>query len=309
MNLRDLRYIVRVAELGHFGKAAQACHVSQPTLSGQILKLEDELGVVIFERVGKSIRTTAVGEQIIAHARRCLAAASDIALSAQAHQDPLAGALRIGVIPTLAPYLMPYVLPQARVQMPSAPLHLVEDLTGNLLPLVLDGVLDGALIATPKHHDRLIEEHIFTEPFYVVMPHDHALAHHEHIKTEALDPRALLLLAEGHCLRDQALDLCGAQEHHRNDNSDVRATSLETLLHLTAAGYGLTLVPQLAVESWRALTDKLIARPLAGAQVGRDVRLVYRRDMPRAQALSILATLIRTSLPTYLNSISPQSMP
>jgi LysR family hydrogen peroxide-inducible transcriptional activator len=296
MNLRDLRYIVSVAELGHFGKAALACHVSQPTLSGQILKLEEELGVTIFERVGKSIRTTAVGEQIIAHARRCLAAASDINASAKAHHDPLAGALRIGVIPTLAPYLMPYVLPHVTEKLPLAPLHLIEDLTGNLLPLLLDGALDGAIIATPSTHERLVEEMIFDEMFWLVMPKHHALAKHKTIAPSDIDASQLLLLAEGHCLRDQSIDLCGAGEP-RPQHSDVRATSLETLLHLTAAGYGITLVPQLAVESWSALTTKLIARPLSGGQAARHVRLIYRRDMPRHTALNVLADVMRSALP------------
>jgi LysR family hydrogen peroxide-inducible transcriptional activator len=304
MNLRDLRYIVSVAELGHFGKAALACHVSQPTLSGQILKLEEELGVAIFERVGKSIRTTAVGEQIIAHARRCLAAASDISASAKAHQDPLAGSLRIGVIPTLAPYLMPYVLPFMAETLPAAPLQLVEDLTGNLVPLLLDGELDGAIIATPKLSEKLVEELIFDEPFWLVMPKDHPLSAHKIIQPSALDPAHLLLLAEGHCLRDQSIDLCGARDHHHMHHTDVRATSLETLLHLTAAGYGLTLVPQLAVESWSALTTQLVARPLAGGQAGRQVRLVYRRDMPRTKALQVLAALMRAHLPTSLNVLA-----
>ncbi len=297
MNLRDLRYVIAVAELGHFGKAALACHISQPTLSGQILKLEEELGVAIFERVGKSVRTTAVGAQILAHARRCVAAATDITVSAKAHQDPLAGPLRIGVIPTLAPYLMPHVLPSGAKYLPSAPLMLVEDLTGNLLPLLLNGELDGALIATDPANDRLIDAHLFDEPFWLVMPEDHAMAKRKTIVVSDIDPSTLLLLTDGHCLRDQALDMCSHPEVNMIGSADVRATSLETLLHLTVANYGVTLVPQLAVDRWRALTDKLVAKPISGSRASRRVRLVYRRDMPRHQALEALAKIVRDCVP------------
>ena len=299
MNLRDLRYVIAVAELGHFGRAATACHVSQPTLSGQILKLEEELGVTIFERVGKQVRTTPVGQEILAHARRTVAAANDIMTTARASRDPLAGPIRLGVIPTLAPYLMPYVLPRAAELLPKAPLMLIEDLTGHLLPPLCDGSLDAALIATDPGTDRLGEIDLFDEPFWLVMPADHVLARKKEIALTDIDPQSLLLLTDGHCLRDQALDLCSAQGHAGvpAGSADVRAASLETLIHLTAAKYGLTLVPRLAVANWPGLSDKLAARPIRGAAASRRVRLVFRPDMPRRRALETLAEVVRSSLP------------
>jgi LysR family hydrogen peroxide-inducible transcriptional activator len=297
MNLRDLRYVIAVAELGHFGKAANACHVSQPTLSGQILKLEEELGVAIFERVGKQVRMTPVGDQILAHARRTVSAAADITATARASRDPLAGPLRLGVIPTLAPYLMPYVLPRVALDLPKAPLMLVEDLTGHLLGPLADGQLDAALIATDPPNERIATLDLFDEPFWLVMPSDHPLAKAKRIDLASIDPRSLLLLTDGHCLRDQALEMCGRTEGTGAGTADVRAASLETLIQLTAAKYGLTLVPRLAVANWPGTATRLTARPISDPKASRKVRLAYRRDMPRKAALEALATVVRNSLP------------
>lgn len=298
MNLRDLRYVISVAELGHFGRAATACHVSQPTLSGQILKLEEELGVTIFERVGKQVRLTPVGEEILSHARRAVSAANDISTAARASRDPLAGPIRLGVIPTLAPYLMPFVLPKAAEGLPKAPLMLLEDLTGHVLPPLQEGGLDAALIATDPANDKLAEIPLFDEPFWLVMPVDDPLAKLKEIDLATVDPARLLLLTDGHCLRDQALDLCGRQGNLVGAGSaDVRAASLETLVHLTAAKYGLTLVPRLAVANWSGLSDRLAARPIKGDKASRRVRLIYRRDMPRRKAMEALAEVVRACLP------------
>ena len=298
MNLRDLRYVISVAELGHFGRAAQACHVSQPTLSGQILKLEEELGITIFERVGKQVRLTPVGEEILSHARRAVSAANDISTAARASRDPLAGPIRLGVIPTLAPYLMPYVLPRAAEELPKAPLMLLEDLTGHVLPPLNDGGLDAALIATDPANEKLAEIPLLDEPFWLVMPADDPLAKLKEVDLATIAPERLLLLTDGHCLRDQALDLCGRQSNVVGAGSaDVRAVSLETLVHLTAANYGVTLVPRLAIANWTGLSDRLVARPLSGVKASRRVRLVYRRDMPRKKALEALAEVIRKGLP------------
>jgi LysR family hydrogen peroxide-inducible transcriptional activator len=303
MNLRDLQYVIAIAEHGHFGRAAEACHVSQPTLSGQVAKLEEELGVEIFQRAGRSVRLTEAGEEIVTHARRALAAAQDITDSARAHRDPLSGRLRLGVIPTLGPYLMPHVLPLAREKLPLAPLMLVEDLTGNLVPLVREGKLDAALIATDPGLADLQGIELFDEPFYVVMPSNHAYVAKKALRTKDLDPKTLLLLTDGHCLRDQALDLCTHPLAGEHSMADMRATSLETLLHLTAAGYGVTLIPQLAIESGRASTDQLAYRPLEGDKTSRRVRLIYRRNSPRAKAVIELARIVRASLPQGLRSL------
>ena len=302
MNLRDLRYIIKLAELKHFGRAADACHVSQPTLSGQILKLEEELGVPIFERVGKSLTTTAAGDVILDHARRAVAAADELVACAKASRDPMIGPLRLGVIPTLAPYLMPFVFPLARKLMPKTPLALVEDLTARLIEPVLHGELDAALIASDPETDALEVAPLFDEPFFLVLPHDDPLAATEVVEASAIDPDRLLLLADGHCLRDQALELC---EHHRRgegDMADMRATSLQTLLHMAAAGYGMTLMPGLALLDEPQLPGNLTARPLRGPHTSRLIRMISRPTNPRRPAIQALSELIGKNIPDALKS-------
>ena len=299
MNLRDLRYIVAVADLSHFGRAAEACNVSQPTLSGQILKLEDELGVAIFERAGRSIRVSRIGEEIVAHARRAVEAADSITLAAQAGRDPLAGSLRLGIIPTLGPYLMPFILPEAAKRLPLMPLMLVEDQTERILQPLRDGRLDAALIASDAGGGNLVEDVLFDEPFWLVLPAGHELSARPEVRSGQLDPKSLLLLSDGHCLRDQALDLCSHPELGGLVNADMRASSLETLLHLTAAGYGVTVVPGLAVHGAR-LDERLVLRPLVGPNTSRRVRLVWRAQNPRGKALLALADLLRCSVPESL---------
>ena len=300
MNLRDLRYIIKVAELKHFGRAAEACHVSQPTLSGQILKLEEELGVPIFEQVGKSLTTTAAGDVILAHARRAIAATDELVACAKASRDPMFGPLRLGVIPTLAPYLMPFVLPTARVAMPKTPLALVEDLTARLIELVLHGELDAALIASDPETDGLAVRPLFDEPFFLVLPEDHPLAAHNVVEASAIDPEQLLLLTDGHCLRDQALELCEHRRRGEGDMADMRATSLQTLLHMAAAGYGITLIPALALLDETRLPGNLTARKLRGPHTSRLIRLISRPTSARSLAIEALSGLISKGIPETL---------
>jgi len=302
MNLRDLRYVLAVDELGHFGRAAEACHISQPTLSGQILKLEEELGVALFERIGKSVRTTAAGEDILRHARRVVTAADDLVACARAHRDPRAGPLRLGIIPTLGPYLMPFVLPHVRAEMPDLHLMLIEDLTSRLVPLVADGQLDAAIIASEPEADGLHDAFLFDDPFWVVAPPGHKLSTRKKVAASEIDPKSLLLLHDGHCLRDQVLDLCAHPELGGESVADMRATSLDTLLHMVAAGYGVTLVPRLALLGDKPLPGRLIARPLAGNEPFRRVRLISRKTSPRRQAIEDLAALIRQHLPDELKA-------
>lgn len=296
MNLRDLRYIVAVADLGHFGRAAEACRVSQPTLSGQILKLEQMLEVKVFERIGKRVQPTPVGMEILAHARRALAAADEILVAADASRDPMVGELRLGVIPTLAPYLMAHLLPRAARVLPAAPLVLVEEMTRHVMARLREGHLDAALIATQPDGDRLEQRELFDDPFLLAMPASHPLARKQSVRLAAVDPCSLLLLAEGHCLRDQALELC-SNARVATAAADVRASSLETLLHLAAAGYGVTLVPSLAWQARDSGGGRLVARPIAEKRARRRVRLVWRRGLPRAAALEALARVIRDSAP------------
>jgi len=309
MNIRDLQYIVAIADLGHFGRAAEACNVSQPTLSGQVAKLESELGVQIFERIGRKVQATQAGLEIISHARRVIAAVRDISDAARVHRDPLSGQLRLGVIPTLGPYLMPYLLPKAADALPGAPLVLVEDLTANLIPLVCQGKLDGALIATEADDPHIKAIDLFEEPFWLVAPANHPLAARKTVRTEDIDPKSLLLLADGHCLRDQALELCQNPRVGENVMADMRATSLETLLHLTGAGYGVTLAPALAIACGRASGDQFVTRPMRGPGAARRIRMIYRRSSPRAKALFELARTIRQALPAALNKSGVENDP
>ena len=304
MNLRDLHYIVSLAEQGHYGKAAKACHVSQPTLSGQVAKLEAELGVAIFQKRGGSVGLTEAGEEIIAHARKALTAAHDITEAARAHKDPLNGRLRLGIIPTLSPYLMPYVLPLAAEKLPGAPLALIENLTANLIPLVGEGKLDTALIATADFPPDLASIELFDEDFWVVTPSNHPLLARKSVRPSDIDPANLLLLTDGHCLRDQTLELCGQSNAAGANTADMRAASLETLLNLTAAGYGITLAPQLAIECGRTNLEQLAFRPLEGAGARRRVRLIYRRNSPRAKALIELARIVTDALPAGVQRLA-----
>ncbi len=305
MNLRDLEYVTAVADHGHFGRAADACAVSQPTLSGQILKLEKELGVAIFERDGRNVRVTQAGEAILGHARAAVEAAAMVVAAARAARDPLAGPLRIGLIPTIGPYLTPILLPAATVALPAAPIRLFEDVTERLLGLLGDGKIDAAVLATdPPRGGRFESLHLYDEPFLLLVARDHPLAGLPCVDLRDLDPKSLLLLADGHCLRDQALDLCGGPDFGAA-GADMRATSLETLLHLTAAGQGVTLAPQLAIRSWKALTQSVVAVPLARATALRKVQLVFRKDMPRRAALERLARAARDAVRTQSPAAPP----
>jgi LysR family hydrogen peroxide-inducible transcriptional activator len=306
MNLRDLRYAVAVADRGHFGRAAIACHVSQPTLSGQILKLEDELQVKIFERMGKTVRPTRIGNEILALARQAIAAANDIEATALASRDPLAGPIRFGIIPTLAPYLMAGVLSKAASALPAAPLILVEDMTHHLLQQLSDGDLDAALIATDPMDDRLTTIAVFDDPFLIAMAPDHPLSAQEAVLIDDIERETLLLLSDGHCLRDQAIDLCGNVDWE-TPHTDVRASSLETLLHLAAAGYGVTLIPKLAWDARESASSRLVVRPLADAGAKRRVRMVWRRGLPRQAAAEALTRVVRESAPASVERIEDKA--
>lgn len=303
MNLRDLKYIVAVAETRHFGRAAARCFVSQPTLSGQIKKLEDELEVVIFERTNRSVEVTPAGESILAHARLALEQANAIEQVARAHQDPMAGPLRVGAIPTLSPYLMPLILVPLKRAYPKLTLALSEEVTDTLLSRLQRHEIDAALLATPVEEPELATMPLFDEPFWLAHPRDHRLYDKDTITIEDLESIDLLLLAEGHCLTEQVMDLCRlAERPSGGEMADLRAASLETLLQLVGAGFGCTLVPALAIRgSW--MTDSgIIARPLELPNACRRVSLVYRRTFPRPAAIAALAAVIQEHLP---NTVKP----
>jgi LysR family hydrogen peroxide-inducible transcriptional activator len=286
VNLRDLRYLLAIAEHRHFGRAAEACHVSQPTLSGQVKKLEDWLQVALFERTNKRVLPTAVGERILEHARAAVAAADAIEAEARSARDPLAGRLRLGVIPTLGPYLLPLILGPLRHAHPRLELEPWEDLTDTLLARLQSARLDAALIATDVPGLELVTMPLFTEPFLAAVPRRHALAGRKQLGEDELAPD-LLVLAEGHCLRGQALAAC---ERTAPAADALRAASLETLVNMVAAGYGTTLVPQLAAATMRSRGVAFV--PLAGS-ASRGVRIVSRAGFPRAAAIEAVAAVIR----------------
>jgi LysR family hydrogen peroxide-inducible transcriptional activator len=303
MNLRDLKYVIAVAESRHFGKAAEQCFVSQPTLSGQIKRLEDALEVAIFERTNRSVEITPVGEQIVAHARLMLEQADAIEQLARAHQDPLAGPLRLGVIPTLAPYLMPLILAPLKKKLPQMQIVLSEELTDTLLDRLQNHEIDAALLATAVEEPAFESLPLFDEPFWVAYSCDHAFYEKERIRLRDLKGEHLLLLAEGHCLADQTMDICNIEERQmQGEMADLRASSLETLIQLVAAGYGITLVPALAMgASWTAGSG-VVAQPLAIAAASRRVALVFRRSFPRHEVLYAFRDVVLERLP---NTVKP----
>jgi LysR family hydrogen peroxide-inducible transcriptional activator len=305
VNLRDLKYIIAVAETRHFGRAAERCFVSQPTLSGQIKKLEDELDIVIFERTNRSVDITPVGEAILAHARLALEQAQAIEQVARAHQDPMAGPLRIGAIPTLSPYLIPQILVPLKRTYPNLTLVLSEEITDTLLGRLSQHDIDAALLATPVDDSDLDAIPLFDEPFWLAHPRDHALYEKDEITALDLEQIDLLLLADGHCLAHQVMEVCRlAERPTRGEMADLRAASLETLLQLVAAGFGCTLVPALAIRGAWMTESGIIARPLSNVpDAYRRISLIYRRSFPRQVALRAFADLIRQHLPNTVKRL------
>jgi len=297
MTLRELAYICAVARHEHFGKAAEACHVSQPTLSGQIRKLEAELGVAVFERTNKTVRLTTVGARIVALAEQVLTLNDQIEATAAAHRDPFAGPFRLGMLPTIAPGLVPVILERIWSRWPELSLFLGEALTDPLTEELVRGDLDAAVVATAPVPAGLEEIPLYDEPFFVVMPRDHALAKAPSLCTAEIDASELLLLTEGHCLRDQALSLCGsATEDPGGKGATTRATSLETILSLVCIGQGVTLIPALGLRAAWLAERGLVAVPLLDPEARRSVRLVYRGGYQRMPLVTALAGLIREAV-------------
>lgn len=304
MNLRDLKYIIAVAATHHFGKAAERCFVSQPTLSGQIKKLEEELGITIFERTNRSVEITPVGEGIVAHARQIMEQANAIEQLAQAHQDPLAGPLLIGAIPTLSPYLMPLILAPLKNRFPQMKLVLSEELTDIQLERLRNHEIDAALLATPVEDADLETLPLFKEPFWVAYSYKHAFYAKDRITLRDLNGENLLLLAEGHCLARQAMDVCHIKGRQaQGEMTDLRAASLETLIQLVGAGYGITLVPALAMGGSWTTGSGVVAQRLAIADASRQVSMVFRHSFPRRAALRALADIILDNLPNTVQRI------
>lgn len=293
MNLQELKYFVAVAEHKHFGRAADASNVSQPTLSSQLRKLEDHLGVVLFERTNKRVALTPMGKRLLVHAREALREAEVLEATAKAAGDPLVGPLRLGIIPTVAPYLLPLILKPLREECPGMSIEFWEDLTGSLLHVLSAQKLDAALIATDLRSGAdLTGIALFVEPFLAVLPETHPLASRKRVSAKDLADD-LLVLADGHCFADQALSACSKR---RSRPGPFQASSLDTLVNLVAAGYGTTLIPGLTVGLFRG--RDIVVRPLR-ERISRTIRLVSRTSFPRPQALRALSKVIRQAVSAH----------
>ena len=298
MTLQDLRYVVALAQHGHFGRAAAACDIAQSTLSTQIKNLEKQLGVTLFERTSKSVSVTAIGADVAGRARQVLADAEAIVSIGQHISGPLAGGFSLGLIPTLGPYLLRWLVPALKKDYPDLRLSLREDLTASLLEQLHSHRLDAALVALPVPVDRLETLPLFDEPFWFAEPKSRKPATDKIMTEDELRGQRLLLLTEGHCLRDQALAVCGTTD--RDAEGDFRATSLETILQMVATGLGSTLLPAMACSEARA--HAVTMRPLEPG-VGRRIGLVWRRSYPKPRDIHLLAHTLRDHLPQGVHRV------
>jgi len=298
MTLTELRYIVAVAKELHFGRAAAACFVSQPTLSVAIKKLEDELGVVIFERHQHEVTITPLGEQIVRQAQQVLEQAKTIRLIAEEGKDPLKGKIRLGVIYTIGPYLLPKLIPLLTRRAPELTLIIDEDFTTNLADKLRQGDLDVIIVSTPFEVQGIVTEILYKEPFMVALPKRHPLAKKKSIKADDLVNETLLLLKTGNCFRDQVMEVCPACKSDTFSKDKIQKTlegsSLETIRQMVAAGSGVTVLPSTSVVMEARDVDTLLEyRPFARPVPEREVALAYRQTYPRKKLIEMLIDTIR----------------
>ncbi len=292
MTLTELKYIVAVARQKHFGHAAEACFVAQPTLSVAIKKLEDELGVVIFERGGTEISMTPLGAQIVAQAERVLEQTAAIKEIAKQNKDPLAGPLRLGVIYTIAPYLLPPLVKTMIERVPQMPLVLQENFTVRLIEMLRQGELDAAIMALPFADQGLLVQPLYDEPFVVALPKHHAWAERDAIRAEELKSETMLLLGNGHCFRDQVLEVCPEMSRFSTTGDGIARTfegsSLETIRHMVASGIGITILPLASVPDMRAKDGMLRYVPFVQPGPSRRVVIAWRKSFTRRAAIDAL---------------------
>ncbi len=305
MNLRDLKYLVALADHKHFGRAAAACFVSQPTLSTQIKKLEDELGVALVERAPRHVMLTPSGRDAAERARVIIAEVEQMKEAARRTQNPEAGTVRLGLFPTLGPYLLPHVVPRIRARFPDLELLLIEEKTDVILRQLREGKLDVGILALPLHDDQLHLEFLFEEPFLLAVPEGHPLTKRDApLSMRDLAHESLLLLEDGHCMRDQSLDVChlaGA-----NEKTGFRATSLETLRQMVAANVGITLLPMLAVKPPIAPSRDVQLLPFRDPPPTRRIAMVWRRSSAMSVFLENFSALFR-ELPDGLLHSAPHA--
>jgi LysR family hydrogen peroxide-inducible transcriptional activator len=311
MTLTELKYIVAVARERHFGRAAEACFVSQPTLSVAIKKLEEELGVQLFERGGAEVAVTPVGEQIIDEAQRVLDRTNAIREIAQQGRDPLSGPLKVGVIYTIGPYLLPNLIRAMIADTPAMPLILQENFTVRLLELLRQGEIDVAVLADPFPDAGLVTQALYDEPFVVAVPRAHAWARRKSIGSQELKDETMLLLGTGHCFRDHVLEVCPEMLRFSQSSAGFQkafeGSSLETIRHMVASGLGITVLPLLAVSDSR---DGLLRYvPFQDPPPFRRVSLAWRKSYPRIRAIAALRdAILAIDLPgvTKLPDAKPQ---
>jgi len=291
MNFRALQYFVKLAELKHFSNAANACFVSQPTLSTQIRKLEEELGVSLVERAPRQVMLTPIGEDIAHRARHVLRDIAHIKDAARRSKDPETGTIKLGIFPTLAPYLLPHVIPVICQRYPDLRLQLAEEKTEDILNMLDQGRLDAGLLALPVEEHGMEMEVLFEEPFVMAMPASHPLTEKRFISLKDLQGEELLLLEEGHCLRQHALAVCALAGAH--ERLDFHATSMETLRQMVAANAGVTLMPLLSVKPPIASTDNIVLRPFESPIPSRTIALVWRSSSPLGGFLRKLADKLK----------------
>jgi len=315
MTLTELKYIVAVARERHFGRAAEACFVSQPTLSVAIRKLEDELGVVLFERGGSEVGITPIGLRVVTQAQRVLEEGANLREIARQGHDPLAGPLRVGVIHTIGPYLLPKLVPTQIAATPQMPLLLQENFTTRLLELLRQGEIDCAIVALPLPEYGLMMHPLYDEPFLVAVPRNHAWASRKEINSSELKDETMLLLGSGHCFRDQVLEVCPELSRYSAASEGIARTfegsSLETIRHMVAAGIGITVLPASSLSMPGMQGDLLAYIPFKEPIPDRRVVLVWRKSFPRTSAIDALVDAVRgCGLPgvNYVNDTQPSEL-
>lgn len=297
MTLTELRYIVTLAQEQHFGRAAERCFVSQPTLSIAVKKLEEELGIALFERSKSRVQATPIGEKIVAQAQLVLEQTAAIKDMATAGKDQLSTPLQVGAIFTIGPYLFPQFIPELQKRAPEMPLFVEESYTATLRQRLRKGELDAIIIALPFTEADVVTQELYQEKFVVLMPGDHPLASKGAIEACDFDGQNVLLLGEGHCLRDQVLEFCPNLQPSLEGNAGrirtaAEGSSLETLRHMVASGLGITILPESAAATKQYNEGVLVTRPFAGESPTRSVALAWRASFPRHQAIDILRDAI-----------------
>lgn len=294
MTLTELRYIVVLAQEKHFGKAAERCHVSQPTLSVGVKKLEEELNVYIFERSKNSVRLTPVGETIVAQAQKVLAQSQIIRELAQAGKDQLAMPLRLGAIYTVGPYLFPHLIPELHKAAPEMPLYIEENFTHVLRDKLRSGDLDAIIVALPFADVDILTKPLYEEHFDVLMPANHPWTKLKSINVDALSSKNLLLLGEGHCFRDQVLEACPTTKiNDHNEYTTIESTSLETIRHMVASGLGISVLPHSAIHSPYYVEGVVEVRPFTAPVPTRTVAIAWRTSFPRPKAIDMLVDAVK----------------